>query len=523
MVNCLTPLSTTVSTWLSEPSMFSLYRSTEALPSQVDVAIIGGGLSGVSVAFHLLRTYPRLKIVLLEAGEVCAGATGRNGGHLRPDLFSYTETVKKESGIEEAVRISKFERANYEALLSTIRELKIECETTEIGENWSVFFAEDEFREYLRNLSTMRAAGGDVHDVKVYQKEETARITGIPGCVGAIASPATTISGTKLATGLLRECLMQGLNLQTYTKVLSVEWNSAASTPFASASSDSDSDDGFETIDAEGLRVEPEKSAYIHRIMTNRGTILARKVVHATNAYLDTLAPLPTKGLVTPVRAHVMEVANGTGRKLSLDPSINITNMTFNYGKEYVIQRPNGNFVLGGGRRYGNNFGIESVEQAASAENTRRDEIDHNVDLFLRSFLTQTMGYDFGRYIAPKRDGTKEAVAEIHNSSAYSSNYRMIHQWTGIMGFSRDSRPLVGKLPPSHLDDKRSEYCIAGFTGHGMPVIFLSAKYLASMILQDCEDYLYDSQCLELRSLDVDDEHFPATFLIKDERLATLS
>ena len=75
----------TVSSWQIPPSPLQNHRSTESLPTGlVDVVIIGSGLSGTSVAWHLLRgetlsktTY--LSTLMLEAREVCSGATGRNG------------------------------------------------------------------------------------------------------------------------------------------------------------------------------------------------------------------------------------------------------------------------------------------------------------------------------------------------------------------------------------------------------------------------------------------------------------
>jgi glycine/D-amino acid oxidase-like deaminating enzyme len=46
------------------------------------------------------------------------------------------------------------------------------------------------------------------------------------------------------------------------------------------------------------------------------------------------------------------------------------------------------------------------------------------------------------------------------------------------MGYSNDEYPYVGALP-----EKPGQYVCAGFTGHGMPQIFLSAKALALMII----------------------------------------
>jgi glycine/D-amino acid oxidase-like deaminating enzyme len=46
----------------------------------VDVAIIGGGFTGVSTAFHLTQRFPELGVALIEARRLGNGASGRNGG-----------------------------------------------------------------------------------------------------------------------------------------------------------------------------------------------------------------------------------------------------------------------------------------------------------------------------------------------------------------------------------------------------------------------------------------------------------
>jgi glycine/D-amino acid oxidase-like deaminating enzyme len=45
-----------------------------------DVAIVGGGFTGVSAAWHLREANPGLGVALLEAGVLGQGASGRNGG-----------------------------------------------------------------------------------------------------------------------------------------------------------------------------------------------------------------------------------------------------------------------------------------------------------------------------------------------------------------------------------------------------------------------------------------------------------
>lgn len=46
-----------------------------------------------------------------------------------------------------------------------------------------------------------------------------------------------------------------------------------------------------------------------------------------------------------------------------------------------------------------------------------------------------------------------------------------------VMGFSSDYMPYVGDVP-----DKPGQMVLAGFSGHGMPLILLTAKAIAEMI-----------------------------------------
>ena len=50
------------------------------------------------------------------------------------------------------------------------------------------------------------------------------------------------------------------------------------------------------------------------------------------------------------------------------------------------------------------------------------------------------------------------------------------------MGYTADSLPHVGQIP-----NKPGQLIIAGFNGHGMPQIFLSAKAIADMIVRRSE------------------------------------
>lgn len=53
-------------------------RNNTPLPTHADVLIIGSGITGVSCARTLLKKGPSgLRVLVLEARDVCSGATGR--------------------------------------------------------------------------------------------------------------------------------------------------------------------------------------------------------------------------------------------------------------------------------------------------------------------------------------------------------------------------------------------------------------------------------------------------------------
>lgn len=68
-----------------------------------DVAIVGGGLAGLSAAIELAdRGY---RVVVLEARQVGWGASGRNGGQVIAGLACEQSTIEELLGLEEAQRV----------------------------------------------------------------------------------------------------------------------------------------------------------------------------------------------------------------------------------------------------------------------------------------------------------------------------------------------------------------------------------------------------------------------------------
>jgi glycine/D-amino acid oxidase-like deaminating enzyme len=85
-----------------------------SLPEQCDIAIIGAGMTGASIAYWLSKNHGR-SCILLDARGVAGGATGRNGGHLWPRMNLQLESDTRTD------------------LLEFIREHNVDCDLTEFG------------------------------------------------------------------------------------------------------------------------------------------------------------------------------------------------------------------------------------------------------------------------------------------------------------------------------------------------------------------------------------------------------
>ncbi|HEY1536524.1 MAG TPA: FAD-binding oxidoreductase, partial [Polyangiaceae bacterium] len=65
-------------------------QSESKLDSDADVVVIGAGIMGLSVAYHLAAEHGMKRIVVLDSGYLCGGASGRNGGGVRAQWSSET-------------------------------------------------------------------------------------------------------------------------------------------------------------------------------------------------------------------------------------------------------------------------------------------------------------------------------------------------------------------------------------------------------------------------------------------------
>jgi glycine/D-amino acid oxidase-like deaminating enzyme len=289
----------------------------------------------------------------------------------------------------------------------------------------------------------------------IRDKEEFKKHRVNPECVGAtLTAGAASLWPYKLVTFILEKLVREGkINLQTNTPVTEIS-----------------SSDGN------------------HTLHTPRGTITAKTVILATNGYTSALLP-HFADLIVPVR----------GEMSALHPPKNSTLIPDSYGMvgalgqpenndDYLVQRPfegvpnpRGHLMFGGGR------GAGTLPSMAVSDDS---VIDEGSAAYLRGALLKVLALD----------GETADVKELEAAA----------QWTGIMGYSRDDHPWVGKVP-----DKEGLWLCGGYTGHGMPNGTLCGKAVVDMVLGEQEG----KNLSELQEQMVKDGDMPRSYVLSKERI----
>lgn len=174
----------TRSFWLLKPHPHVSQHQSAELPSEVDVVIIGSGITGIAVAKTLLEPPDGkaqgepLRVAMLEAREACSGATGRNGGHIKESAYLEYGFLKKKYGKEVAMEVIRFRLAHLDALIAVaeaegeevVKESRIRrCETVD------VCFEEEVWEETKAKLEVFLEDFEDQRGLWVVHEMEEAR------------------------------------------------------------------------------------------------------------------------------------------------------------------------------------------------------------------------------------------------------------------------------------------------------------------------------------------------------------
>jgi len=92
----------------------------------LDVVVVGGGLAGLSAAYHLLRAQPGLQVAVLESHTIGYGASTRNSGMLTPGIGQNLAALVNKYGKEQArsMYATSLAAVKYLGELSQFEEMK---------------------------------------------------------------------------------------------------------------------------------------------------------------------------------------------------------------------------------------------------------------------------------------------------------------------------------------------------------------------------------------------------------------
>lgn len=304
-------------------------------PLQVDVAIVGGGFTGLSAALHLAQA--GVHTALFEAFEIGHRASGRNGGQVVPGVKPPPSALIKRFGDDAARRMMRFAYGSADELFALVERYRIRCHPTRNG--WLQGAYSRASSDYLRQRShEINGQGGNtVH----LDREEMRAATGSdywPS--GLLEKSAGAVQPLAYARGLARAVTDLGGALHEYSPVQSI----------------STSPGRFE-------------------LQVNGHAVQARKVILATDAYTDRLVPEVAQSYVSVSSAQIATdplPPELQQRLLPLRAGISETRkITY-----YCRLDPEGRFVIGGRGRDSDNLDPATREQLRLAACQRFPELN---------------------------------------------------------------------------------------------------------------------------------------------------
>lgn len=243
--------------------------STDAMPERVDVAVIGGGYTGLSAALALARR--GADVLVLERETLGWGASGRNGGFVLPGYKVEVEVLARRLGLAEARRLFALSLEAVRSLESLIATEAIDCGYVRCG---TVVLAARP--AHLRGLERSRRFLRDVlgHETELLGPGEvraeigSARYHGglLDQMAGAV-QPAALVRGLAAAAGRAGAHLVERAEVRRLRRAVA----------------------GFD-------------------VHTSRGLVVAREVLVATNGYSGPVVPALRRRVV-PVGSYLIATA----------------------------------------------------------------------------------------------------------------------------------------------------------------------------------------------------------------------
>ncbi|MEW6341829.1 MAG: FAD-binding oxidoreductase [Pseudomonadota bacterium] len=181
-----------------------------------DVAVIGGGITGLSTALHLAAQ--GAKVVVLESNKVGFGGSGRNVGLVNPGMWVKPDDICSVLGLEAGERLIDVLGAAPRLVFDLIERHGIECEAVHKG-TLHCAVGSSGLEEIRDREEQWRRRGAPV---RLLDAQETARRTGCSSFSGALLDErAGTIQPLSYTRGLAIVATRLGAQLYTGSEVKS--------------------------------------------------------------------------------------------------------------------------------------------------------------------------------------------------------------------------------------------------------------------------------------------------------------
>ena len=172
-----------------------------------DVAIVGGGLTGLWTAYYLHEADPTLDIRVLEARFAGFGASGRNGGWLSSELAGSARTYERAAGADGVARLRSALRASVDEVIDVAAREGIEADVVRSG-----------VLMVARPQAQAERLRGELSAGEVAQRIRVA------GAVSGHLDPdCARVHPAKLVSGVARAVRERGVRVHEDTRVVRIE------------------------------------------------------------------------------------------------------------------------------------------------------------------------------------------------------------------------------------------------------------------------------------------------------------
>jgi glycine/D-amino acid oxidase-like deaminating enzyme len=199
-------------------------------PTDVDVAIVGAGFTGLWTAYYLAKADPSLRIAILEREIAGFGASGRNGGWVSPFFPASLEKIAASHGRAAAVLMQR-------AMLDTVDEIRRVCADEGVDARYqkggvlTLVTGPEQLARVRGEVDYYRSWGVSEEEIKWLDADEVRRRLVVAGCLGATyLSQCACLDPARLVRRLAEVVEGMGVALYERTPVLDL-WSGGVTTP----------------------------------------------------------------------------------------------------------------------------------------------------------------------------------------------------------------------------------------------------------------------------------------------------